>query len=602
MKKFSLFSVIVALAFLFGACNKDVPDQMVNEDPGVSGAKKWVFWCDGGITVSEKYSETCAAEYYTFGKITASDFAHFESGGTQFNNNNSAKFPIPGLPGAYLRGTGNGNSTVWVNFDGVDLDDTDLFDGSACTYSFGVRFKGSVNAVFEFNLEAMAGAGEVKLEDAGMGTISQIRFGSEPIIECKPKIDGVKVILYKEVDGGLVAYYNETISGGMILDVLLRGGADPNDGDPFYFVTDSWDGIVSVDGCDQPERGTKFYNDLFVADGTKYYQEWEALYDFFGVDECQQCYTEHYWKEVTTGREVSVAQLLSYFVENDYVKDNVLELVPVFGEKCEDVIPQKYTVTFYPLNSDDFPIQTESDLLLACDAAITYPPYPENSFVPEGLIFRFWSIDPDDDDTSPKYPNDTECISANLNFYPVFSPIEKILFIFPGIDGEETYFYETDVTFNFPYVPEKEGDDCYENFWWVKSDIIIPSGEQGRVVDFNEIKQYRDEGSNQITWARTRSDEKEIDIVTLYFYDQDGDLMEDMNGDDMIIFKDICSGGKYPVVHNPGKTFNDVNRDCLGWIIRDSKEGEILDELDNFDKDHTFEYGEYHCYLINICL
>ena len=83
--KSKVLCVVVALTFAFGACNKDVADQIFDEGQGVNGAKKFV-WVDD--------ANPMGGYYYNYAPILARDFAHFESGGTQFNN--GCDFPVPG--------------------------------------------------------------------------------------------------------------------------------------------------------------------------------------------------------------------------------------------------------------------------------------------------------------------------------------------------------------------------------------------------------------------------------------------------------------------------------------------------------------------------
>ena len=70
MKKLSFFSVIVALTFMFGACNKNVPDQIFDEELGVNLKKAVETGFNGGL--------------YTYGNITPPTYNSY--GSDRFNN------------------------------------------------------------------------------------------------------------------------------------------------------------------------------------------------------------------------------------------------------------------------------------------------------------------------------------------------------------------------------------------------------------------------------------------------------------------------------------------------------------------------------------
>jgi len=190
MKKLSFFSVIVALTFMFGACNKSVSDQI--EDEGLTVGTKSFVWADSPTKGYKAY-------LYSYGQVTASDFAHFESGGTQFNN--GTDFPVPGTNGSItLSRYDNGNGPVYIHFspDALKL----LKDGEDCDYSIGVRFKGSLNAVWTFNIfnsvmyciadDLIAKAKGQKqgmgilIDGKTMGAVTQIRFGGAAAFACEP--------------------------------------------------------------------------------------------------------------------------------------------------------------------------------------------------------------------------------------------------------------------------------------------------------------------------------------------------------------------------------------------------------------------------------
>ena len=70
MKKLGFFSVIVALTFMFGACNKGVPDQIFDEELGVNLKKAVETGFNGGL--------------YTYGNITPPTYNSY--GSDRFNN------------------------------------------------------------------------------------------------------------------------------------------------------------------------------------------------------------------------------------------------------------------------------------------------------------------------------------------------------------------------------------------------------------------------------------------------------------------------------------------------------------------------------------
>jgi len=206
--KSKILCVVVVLAFAFGACNKDVPDQIFDEGTVVNGAKRFL-WVDNG--------NPAAGYYYNYGQVLPQDFAHFESGGTQFNN--GCEFEVPGTDGSILlcREPGNnGNGWVKIKFlpEAIKFVEKDM----DCDYAIGVRFKGSLNAVYTFNIKNCIAFGDwIELDVADMGPITQIRFGGAAAFFCNPKPATVTIRFFRSI----------VVDGESVVDT-----------DPFYVITD----------------------------------------------------------------------------------------------------------------------------------------------------------------------------------------------------------------------------------------------------------------------------------------------------------------------------------------------------------------------------
>ena len=126
--KSKVLCVVVALTFAFGACNKDVADQIFDEGQGVNGVKKFEW-------VNPQAPD--AGYLYMYGPILPRDFAHFESGGTQFNN--EWMYKVPQMKGVYLFRDKNDKGNGWVKIFFTEEAKEMLEEGNDCDWSIGVR-------------------------------------------------------------------------------------------------------------------------------------------------------------------------------------------------------------------------------------------------------------------------------------------------------------------------------------------------------------------------------------------------------------------------------------------------------------------------------
>ena len=172
MKNFKFLSVCVALALVFSACNKDVADQVTNED--FTGVKVGVIWVDD----------------FGYEEIYASQFAKF--GGKPFNNGK-----VEVMAGVELeRIEGSGNTPVVIRFS------ESVEPG---ILQIAVKFPASKNAVVWFDTEALADS-EFLLFDKlaplieAWGQVVQVRYGDpggfEPKIVPPPVQVAPKVTFY----------------------------------------------------------------------------------------------------------------------------------------------------------------------------------------------------------------------------------------------------------------------------------------------------------------------------------------------------------------------------------------------------------------------
>ena len=369
MKKLSFFSVAVALVFMFSACDKSVPDQIVDEDLGVSGVKTYK-WVDEGNKL--------VGYYYMYNQVSASDFAHFESGGTQFNNGGTkAKgWEIPGTEGKILLyRDGNGNGPVYIKFlEGAEaLKAGDDYD---CDYAIGVRFKASLNAVYMFNIDACVAYaindGWMELDVKDHGPITQIRFGSEPLLECKKKAETVTIRFFRSRVIDCERVFDEDDEGNMI---------------PFYVMTDFpvggtfshclvWEAGANID----PELGQPYHFPPLRSNeiACDYTASAEAMAIFYGYYECfmNGVTPDHTW-EATKGGEGKFIQGNSNIdwniLEPGFEITEDLDLLCKFDScdpACIDVPPpsNKYVVTFNKYTSDDVILLCE-DVVEEGDAA-----------------------------------------------------------------------------------------------------------------------------------------------------------------------------------------------------------------------------------------
>ena len=241
MKKFSFFSVMVALTFMFSACNKSVSDQ-INDEGTAVGVKTTFVWA----------KNPAQPVLYSYGKVDASVFAHFTSGGTQFNN--EWMYPVPGSEvngkaTMYLFRDKNDKGNGWVKI--VFLPNAKDLAGEDCDYNIGVRFKGSLNAVWTFtintcvdycadldNLQPKEDAiviGEVPyvgilIDGQSMGPVTQIRFGGADAFYCdKPYTREFTVNVFKkgtECDEyeSLVPEYSQEVTVTFNADGTIKDG------------------------------------------------------------------------------------------------------------------------------------------------------------------------------------------------------------------------------------------------------------------------------------------------------------------------------------------------------------------------------------------
>ena len=174
MKSLKNFStVVVALAFVFSACEKNVPDQIFDEDAvdmSIKGYAKLDPYVDEGLGTA-----------FTWGAITASDFAKGKT--PPFNNwlkalsekdggvyvyrtpakDSRVQWHLNVWQGGadYLNGLskqtfGNGNDPVWIWFDAAELAELDYKMGDEASITVLVRYRASNNVAFKFNLKTAA--------------------------------------------------------------------------------------------------------------------------------------------------------------------------------------------------------------------------------------------------------------------------------------------------------------------------------------------------------------------------------------------------------------------------------------------------------------
>ena len=394
MTKIKFFSVVVALAFVFGACNKDATDQIVNEDPvSTSGVKKFV-WADPDQT----------QVLYSYGQVSASVFAHFPSGGTQFNN--EKMYAPPRTQGVFLtrdpKDSGNGWVRILFTEDALKMVEA----GYDCEYSIGVRFKGSLNAVWSFNIRACVeycknATGLDKeygiLIDGGtMGAVTQIRFGGDLEFKCEKLPVKVLVKFFYQVqedrDEDIVFHQEYVEENTSLLSSFLRAGFEGKVG------TNKAEYIVENNG---ELDGDYFTPDWYKIEDQLYAQDWEALADFFGIAVCQ-AKGSHGWFTYNYDADrkpVDITWSPKQF-EDKYVfkTDGTIELwlVPTWPD---DDCVAKYSITFK--GTDD--VYIGSLLADECIKAID-----GKAFVPSCKNFIGWSVD---GITPPSYrTGDNVCI------------------------------------------------------------------------------------------------------------------------------------------------------------------------------------------------
>jgi len=196
--KTKIFSMIVALAFIFSACDRE-PSENWDEIVNIKGYVK-LNPEDGGN------GDEIA---FKWNSITASDFAQFPTppfnnfqkilgtGITVFRSKTELALPIANF---YLGNVtqGNGNDPVYLWFDKLAEGDEDGI------FYLAVRYRASNNVIFAFNVEACAKwcakNGPISLQwkdftEFNLGDIVQVRVGKFEAIPVEPLCVEVTVLL-----------------------------------------------------------------------------------------------------------------------------------------------------------------------------------------------------------------------------------------------------------------------------------------------------------------------------------------------------------------------------------------------------------------------
>jgi len=145
MKNLRIFSVaVVALAFLFSACNKDVPDQIADEDATGTNIKGYVAPLDKTVG----FGDMGPFEFGTYEGISNNNFSKL--GGTTIQNVN--KLPFGDLATDGFTITGKKDQDIVIKFadNAAKLGDE---------YSVAVKYTANqgVSVAFSFNADACAG-------------------------------------------------------------------------------------------------------------------------------------------------------------------------------------------------------------------------------------------------------------------------------------------------------------------------------------------------------------------------------------------------------------------------------------------------------------
>ena len=162
MNKFNFFYLLV-LAFIFSACDKEVLDQIVDEN--LFGQKAFV-WVN---------NDSVKENLFIYVPIPASMF--YKYGGKLFNNG-CEETAYQGIKICRNpENNGNGNVTVFFGPEALGVDR----QYANCEYSLAVKYKGSLNAVWVFNVKACVEYcdkhGPISLNyGEKMGAVTQVRY------------------------------------------------------------------------------------------------------------------------------------------------------------------------------------------------------------------------------------------------------------------------------------------------------------------------------------------------------------------------------------------------------------------------------------------
>ena len=161
----------LALAFFFSACDKAVLDQIVDEN--LMNQKTFV-WVD---------NDPLKDFLFTYAPISASAFGNY--GGKPFNNGCEET----AYKGIKLcrdpQNKGNGDVTVFFGPEALGVDGK----YANCEYNLAVKYKGSLNAGWTFNVKACveycAKFGPISLYvGEKMGSVTQVRYDGKDAYVC----------------------------------------------------------------------------------------------------------------------------------------------------------------------------------------------------------------------------------------------------------------------------------------------------------------------------------------------------------------------------------------------------------------------------------
>jgi len=177
MSKINYFYLYLALALIFSACDKAVPDQIVDEN--MMGKKSFV-WVGNDL----------AKEYLSFSYVPISASAFSNYGGKPFNNGceETANKGIKLCRDPQNKG--NGNVTVFFGPEAMGVDGK----YANCEYKLAVKYKGSLNAEWTFNVKACvdycAKNGPISLYvGEKMGSVTQVRYDGKGAYICEEQTE-----------------------------------------------------------------------------------------------------------------------------------------------------------------------------------------------------------------------------------------------------------------------------------------------------------------------------------------------------------------------------------------------------------------------------